>query len=103
MRELQEAIQLSTLLISALVIFIGYKWSAKNPIRFKWTIPPLTFLIHIIINYSYNFASTIFPLPIGFFGFWSTVIKFHIVAILLMEIYTLYKLNGKIDYGTHLL
>jgi hypothetical protein len=100
MRELQEAIQLSTVLITALIIFIGYKWTVRNPTRFKWSVPPLTFLTHIIIYYSYIFASSFLPLPVGFFGFWSTVIKFHIVAILLILIYTLYKLNGKIDNGT---
>ncbi len=93
---IQDILQLVSIPILIWIIWLFCKWTSRNYLRMKWSVPALTWVGHSLIFYVYIQLAHVFPLVTGFFGFWNTIVKFHGTIVILVTIWTLYKLNGRL-------
>jgi hypothetical protein len=92
----QDILQIASIFGLLWGVWMFYKWTKRNLLRLQWSIPALICIAHNLIFYAYVQLADHLPLANGFFGFWSTVVRAHWIVVMLMTIWALNKLNGRV-------
>ena len=71
-------------------------WSKRNVKRTLWSIPIIIWILHTIVFYICVFINLVYPLPISF-TIWSSTLRLHGYISIAWIIYYLNVLNGKVD------
>jgi hypothetical protein len=96
---IQTSIQIISVPLMIYIIYKDFRWTRRNLTRLQWSVPAMSWLLHKFIFYIYILLAKVFILPTSFFTLWSAVQSFHSLIVFAILIYTLDRLNGKVDHG----
>ena len=95
---LRTIIQIITFVFVLYCIFGLIKWSARAELRRLWAIPALVWMIHTAIFYLCTLPYIILEIPHAInFTDWSAFLRLHGYITTSFLVFTLLKLNGKLD------